>query len=80
MRYLLLISFILLSACESKDKIRVFISWKGTSDMPIYSWNNDRSTFTGSDPEIIELLLNDANIDFKYVFPETKTAYTREEV
>ena len=76
---LLLFVFLRVDAADASP-LRVFVSWPGYNYEPFYAWDEGNQSFTGIDPEIIDLLLKSANREYKYVFPRTTTNTPRMEV
>jgi polar amino acid transport system substrate-binding protein len=65
----------------AETPLRVFISWPNSPPLePVYSWNEKEQNFNGIDPEVLSLLLNDLEREYKFVFPRIRSRTPRLDV
>jgi len=71
--FLVVCSFIIYG-CENKvqttalDKpVKVFVSWPGGEALPHYVWNKDSDKPEGIEPDLIELILKHAGLEYTYI-------------
>lgn len=72
---LLIFQFILISCSgprhhkvkHEKTKVKIFVSWPGAEARPHYYWPIESDKPKGIEPELIELILNTAKLEYEYV-------------
>lgn len=66
---ILLIVIVVFSCVKSNsnDKVKIFVSWPGGEGLPHYIWQKNKDKPEGIEPNLIERILEIAELDYEYV-------------